>query len=183
MIVTVDPGETNIGFCLFTGDEKKTGKVNLAIKTILHSNEDLFDVLQVAEGMVGEGLKINTVVCENYRIRPPGDGQNQPRGRSTYGRSQYGSSQAISAKDFWSEVKTIRLIGAMQFFAYRVGATFVLQEPGILAMARKWCDFPMNKGHIQDDVSAYCHGAHFMMKSGLIKSVDDIAKFGQEVIR
>jgi hypothetical protein len=180
MIISVDPGEKNIGICLFKYDTEKK-KADLRVKTILSGPEALFDVLAVAEGMVSAGSKINTVVCENYRIRPVDESYNRKSpSRSPYGRSQSGG---ISTKDFWSEVLTIRVIGACQFFAYRVGAEFVLQESRILAMGRKWCDFPVPQSpssHIKDDISAYIHGVHYMVQQRMIRGVDDVTKFGQE---
>lgn len=190
MIISVDPGEARIGFCLFKGDEKQNGTMDLAVMTILRGPEELHGVLMSAEGFVSKGIKISTVVCENYRIRPPEQPQGNSRRRQPYGRSAYGSSQysenyAISAKDFWSEVKTIRVIGALEFFAFRVGAEFVLQEPkDVLTMGRKWCDLPgAHKKHLDDDLSAYIHGAHYLMKKGIVRSVDNITKFGQDVIQ
>lgn len=177
LIVSIDPGEARIGFCLFRYDPD-TKKADLRIKETVNGPDDLYSLLMVAEG---NGKNISHVVCENYRIHPPK--QDNPRSRAPYGRSQHGAS--ISAKDFWSEVITIRVIGACEFFAKRIDAVFVIQEPGILAMGRKWCDFPVPKSptaHIKDDVSAYIHGAHFMISQHWIRGVDDISKFGQETI-
>lgn len=177
MIISVDPGESRIGFCLFRYDPE-TKKADLRTKVILNGPSELYGLLTIAEGLGG---KINTVVCENYRIRPPVN--PNPRSHSPYGRSQSGGM--LSAKDFWSEALTIRVIGACEYFAQRVEADFVIQEPKILAMGRKWCDFPVSqnpKTHIPDDIAAYIHGAHFMMNARMIRSVDDITKFGQDVI-
>lgn len=177
LIISVDPGEVRIGFCMFKYDPESK-KADLRIKQILNGPSELYDLLKVAQGLGG----VETIVCENYRTRPP-DNPN-PRGRSPYGRSQGGG--VISVKDFWSEQLTIRVIGACEMYAQWQGAKFVTQEPkDVLPMGRKWCDYPVPKsstGHIKDDVSAYIHGAHYMMKRGMIRGVEDITKFGQGVI-
>lgn len=175
MIISVDPGEKRIGFCIFKYDAE-TKKADLRTKVILDGPSELYGLLSMAEGL---GDKIDTVVVENYRIRPPVN--PNPRGRAPYGRSQNGAM--INAKDFWSEALTIRVIGACEYFAQRIGAQFVVQEAKVLAMGRKWCDFPVSQNpstHIPDDIAAYIHGAHYMMSQRMIRSVDDIAKFGQE---
>lgn len=162
---------------MFNDEDPENRKVNLAVKTIVGGPRDLNDALIMVEGLAKPG-QISTVVCENYRIRA--DGDSDPTKRAAYGRSRYAAQKhdVISKRDFWSEVKTIRVIGAAEFFAQRVKAEFVIQEPAVLGMGRKWCDFPITTKHIPDDISAYIHGAHFMMKSGLIRSVADISKFG-----
>ena len=177
IIISVDPGEKRIGFCLFKYDEVAK-KADLRTMVVVEGPSELYNLLRIAQGL---GARILAVVCENYRIRPP-DNPN-PRSHNPYGRSQYGASTGISAKDFWSEALTIRVIGACEMFAQWVEAKFVVQEPKILTMGRLWCDFPVPKapkGHIKDDVSAYIHGAHYMMGQGMIGSVSDIMKFGQE---
>jgi hypothetical protein len=153
----------------------ETKKADLRIKTILNGPSELYDLLKTAQGLGDVG----TVVCENYRTRPPEN--TNPRGRSPYGRSQFGG--VISAKDFWSEQLTIRVIGACEMYAQWQGAQFVTQEPkDVLPMGVKWCDFKVPKGHLPDDISAYIHGVHFMRKRNMILGVDDVTKFGQETI-
>jgi hypothetical protein len=177
VIISVDPGEIRVGFCMFKYNPE-TKKADLRIKEILNGPSELYGLLNVVEGL---GAVVDTVVCENYRIRPPAN--TNPRSKAPFGRSQSGAM--ISAKDFWSEALTIRVIGACEFFAQRNEAKFIVQEPKILAMGRKWCDFPVSQNpstHIPDDIAAYIHGAHYMMNAGMIRSVDDIAKFGQEKI-
>lgn len=178
LILSVDPGEKHIGFCMFKY-MAESKKADLQAMAVLDGPQELFSLFATAEGLGGQ---IETVVCENFRTRPPENNTN-PRGRSPYGRSQSGA--VISTRDFWSEQLTIRVIGVCEYFAFRVGAKFVTQEPQILAMGRKWCDFkvPQSPGsHIKDDISAYIHGAHYMMQRRMILGVEDILKFGQERI-
>jgi hypothetical protein len=145
-----------------------TRTADLKFIRILNTQE-VYKTLELAEKMLPEG-GTHTFVIENFRADV-----NNVSGRQ--GRTK-------SAGMFqWSEMKTSQLIGTLTYAAYRMNQSpVILQEPGqVLTMGRVWCDLPVpKKGHIPDDKSAYIHGAHYMMNAGLIDSVDDILKNGQE---
>ena len=168
MIIAWDPGEKNIGCAMFSYDEKER-KANLLFKRIL-DRANMYGVLELAEKMLAgnENVK-HTFVIENFRI-DPNNVANRNVGRG--GRS--------SAMFQWSEVETAQVIGTLRYAAHRMNQSdVVMQEPTILAMGRKWCDFKVPKGHIPDDISAYIHGLHYMIKFGLIDSPDDVIRNGQ----
>lgn len=165
MIIAWDPGEKNIGCAMFSYNEEAR-TANLMFKRIL-TRDTMYKVLELAEGMLLNENQRHTFVIENFRIDPNNVANRNPRGRS-------------SAMFQWSEVETSQVIGALRYAAFRMNQSdVVMQEPGILAMGRKWCDFKVPKGHIPDDVSAYIHGLHYMMKYGLINSTDDVIREGQ----
>lgn len=166
MIIAFDPGDKNIGCAMFSYSEEEK-KANLLFKRVLN-RETLYSVLELAEKMlVGKPDVKHTFVIENFRIDPNNVANRNPRARS-------------SAMFQWSEVETSQVIGALKYAAYRMNnSDVVMQEPAILAMGRKWCDFKVPKGHIPDDISAYIHGLHYMMKFGLIQSPDDVIREGQ----
>jgi hypothetical protein len=168
MIFSIDPGDVRIGFCMFTYSEKNR-KADLRIKEILDT-EGLYTMLNLIDGMTTPTKK-HVFVVENFRV----DGQN------VAGRN---SGHPVMFQ--WNEMLTSQVIGAVKYAAFRLNQSkVVMQEPRILTMGRKWCDFPVPKNpktHLKDDVSAYIHGAHFMMKAQMIDSVKDIAKFGQTEI-
>lgn len=159
MIFGIDPGDVRIGFTMFSYNAEKR-KADLRIREIVDLAK-LYQMFTLAEGMLQKD-QTHTFVVENFRT------DTQVRGVTFQ----------------WNEMLTSQCIGAIRYAAYRMNnSRVVLQEPRILAMGRKWCDLPVPKnpnGHIKDDVSAYIHGAHFMMTEGMIDTVDDILKFGQE---
>lgn len=158
-VFAFDPGEKNIGWAMFKYDAEKR-KADLRRMTIIRGIESLFPILDTLDGLAS---KLDTTfVIENFRI------DNVAR----TGRS--------AMKFQWSEMETIRIIGMVQYLAHRTKSSIVFQEPRILNMGKRWCDFKLPKGHIPDDKSAYIHGAHFMMNAGWIDTVDDILKNGQE---
>jgi len=159
MIFAIDPGDVRIGFAAFTYDAERR-KADLRIKQIVDL-PTLYQMFTLAEGML-QGDQRHTFIVENFRT------DTQVRGVTFQ----------------WNEMLTSQCIGAVKYAAYRLNdSPVIMQEPRILAMGRKWCDFPVPKnpnGHIKDDTSAYIHGAHWMISKGMIDNVDDILKFGQE---
>lgn len=170
-IFSFDPGDTNNGFCYFKYDTE-TKKADLRIMQVL-SQSSLHDMLKVAWGV--SQLKTETTddpternppemyfVVENFRV----------------------DSKSRGAIFQWSEMETIRVIGAIELAAKWCNAKFILQEPGeVWPMARKWAiPYPFKKinVHPEDDKSAWCHGAKYMMKRRWIGTVDQITMFGQE---
>lgn len=163
MIVSWDPGEKRTGCCIFKYD-KNSKTADLVYKSILNAPQ-VYETLELVENLLSPG-GTHTFVIENFRADVLGVRNNR--------------SKASAAMFQWSEMETSQLIGTLKYAAYRMNRSpVVMQEPGILTMGRVWCDFKVPKGHIPDDISAYIHGAHYMMDARMIGSVDDITKFGQ----
>lgn len=157
-IVSVDPGDVHNGFCFFKYNPE-TKVADTKIMKVLDAR-GLSQNLRTLWGLVE---KINSenlfFVVENFRV----------------GTSRNAIFQ-------WNEVLTSRNIGKVELVAEWLGAACILQEPSILGMARKWAPFPLPKGHIPDDKSAWLHGVHFMMKMQWITTTDQVLLFGQERI-
>jgi hypothetical protein len=161
-----DPGEVNTGFAWIKYDpETKTGDTRIMQ---VFDRKSLNNTLHVAWGLFEAQAKADEkpevyFVVENFRV----------------------SSEQEARKKVWvwDEVKTIRVIGAIELAAEWCGAKIILQEPAnVLPMARKWAagHFKMNKGHFKDDQSAWCHAVHFMMKRNWIGTADQITMMGQD---
>lgn len=157
-----DPGDKNNGFCMFAVDQEKP-KADLRIKTILDPSA-LHSMLKVLWGTADTDDTRCVFVVENFRV------DTMARGRTNQMTFQ------------WNEVKTSRVIGKIELIADWTGSEIVYQEPRVLDMGKRWCDFKVNKSHIQDDVSAYIHGAYYLMRNELVQTVEDISKFGQETM-
>lgn len=157
----IDPGEVRTGFVWIKYDhDTQTGDTKIMT---IYDPEGLFGILKTVWGLVEAGKEnppeIRFVV-ENFRVN---------------------SNQDVRKKVWvWDEVKTIRIIGAIELVAKWCGAKITLQEPkDVLPMARKWAPFKMAQ-HPRDDHSAWCHAAHWLMKRGYIRTVDQITMYGQE---
>lgn len=157
----IDPGEVNTGFVWIKYDtETKTGDT-LIMK--IYDPEGLYGVLQrvwgITQAKVNDEAPEIYFVVENFRVN---------------------SNQDVRKKMWvWDEVKTIRIIGAIELAAKWCGAKITLQEPGnVLPMARKWAPFKMAQ-HPRDDHSAWCHAVHFMMQRKWIDTPDQITMHGQ----
>ena len=164
----IDPGEVNTGFVWIKYDtETKTGDTKIMA---IYDVDGLHDILKVVWGLTQvktteDPTKHNPpeiyFAVENFRVN---------------------SSQDVRKKMWvWDEVKTIRIIGAIELAAKWCGASITLQEPAhVLPMARKWASgqFKMAK-HPRDDQSAWCHAVHFMMKRRWIGTADQITMHGQ----
>ena len=81
--------------------------------------------------------EIETVVIENFRIRP---GTNFT----------------------WSEMKTIKVIGALEYRAACIHARVVFQEPSSYNIGSKWAGVTIPKNHdISHQVIAYAHATFY----------------------
>lgn len=164
-IFGIDPGEVNCGFVWIKYDSE-TKKGDTRIKGI-HTPDAMYNLLKIVwEKSQSDSEAEFYFVAENFRVN---NSHSDPR-KQTY---------------FWDEVKTIRVIGALELAAKWCGTELVLQEPGnVLSMARKWAEpiwgKAMKKKHLDDDVSAWCHAVHFMMNKKWIGVPEQIAIFGQE---
>lgn len=157
MILTWDPGDVRVGFAMASHLQDQ-GKLDLKICRII-SADDVYDMLGLAESLLQPG-QTHTFVIENFRV----------------------DSKVRGAVFQWSDMATSRMIGALQYAAYRMNnSKVVMQEPGVvLGAAKRWAPFNWPKGHLPDDKSAYCHLAYYAMKRGLIDTTDDILRNGQE---
>ena len=170
-IIAVDPGDKNNGIAYFTQQgEGVKGTADLKIKYVTDS-DGLSDFLLTIWGIsqtkkAPEGVKNPSnmfFVIENFRV-------------DTVART--GKNQAMFQ---WNEMLTSQSIGRVKLLARWINAPVFMQEPSaVWPMARKWCPFPLPKGHPPDDASAFCHGAHFMKQNGLIPNADRITFNGQE---
>lgn len=163
MIIAIDPGSVNTGVAMFTVDEEKR-KANLILKKIHVGDKEHEDLVQ----FIAKKRDIqHTIVLENFQhAMATGNFRNK--------------NSAQMAKD---EAKTHALMKRFQGAATYAGHKLVMQEPRILNMGRKWCDLKCPKsGHIPDDISAYIHGAYYLMGIKAIDSVRDIHKYGQGTI-
>lgn len=160
MIIAIDPGSVNTGVAMFTLDEANR-KANLILKKIHVGDKEHEELVQFVAKI--REVK-HVIVLENFQhAMATGNfrGKNTPQ----------------MARD---EAKTHALTKRFQGAATHGGHKLVIQEPRILAMGRKWCDLKCPKtGHIPDDISAYIHGAYYLMDIKAIDSVRDIHKFGQ----
>lgn len=92
---------------------------------------------------------VSIVVCENYVHRP---------------------RQRYEAKG--SKMKASQGIGIAKAFARRRKAKLVIQGPDILRITALHAGIKVpQRGHIDDDVSAYLHGFRYFVSTGTLKPV------------
>jgi hypothetical protein len=155
----IDPGEVNNGFVYIKyNTETRTGDTKIMD---IYTTDGLHDILHTVWGIRQanpDGEMFFAV--ENFRVNSNDD----PR-KKTW---------------FWDEVKTIRIIGAIELAAKWSNAKITLQEPkDVLPMARKWAPFKMAQ-HPKDDQSAWCHAVYWMKRRQWIHNPDQITMKGQE---
>lgn len=166
-IISVDPGDSNNGFCYFKYDNERK-IADLRVMQIL-SPKGLSDMLKVIWGIgqtVPEEVRQETrsnplrvyFVVENFRM----------------------DSHVRGAVFQWSELLTSQAIGKVKLCAEWMDAPVFMQEPKILAQAQKWGPWGKLPKHIPDDKSAFLHGQHFMTSKNLIRTVDQITFMGEE---
>lgn len=159
MIIAIDPGSVRTGVAMFTYDEKKQLADLVVMKVI-----DRDGLNELIRKISNPGSVKHTIVLEDFKHAMA---TGNFRGRKT----------AQMARD---EIETHKIAKAIKVAAAVGENELVIQEPRILAMGRKWSDIKVPKtGHIDDDKSAYIHGAYYLMESGKIRTVDQITKFGQ----
>lgn len=125
MILAIDPGDVSgYAFLNMEGVLTDMGQFKLAnMNTFLDSLHG-----------------INTIVLENFRIRP---GMNFS----------------------WSEMDTIQVIGAVKYRAHQLKCKVVLQEPSCYSIGSKWAGVQIPKDHsISHQVVAYAHGTYYSHK-------------------
>ena len=62
-----------------------------------------------------------------------------------------------------------RMIGAIQLTAHILKVPIVYQPSSILPTALKWAGIPKPRGHLPDELSAYAHGIHYLVKNNIRK--------------
>lgn len=68
----------------------------------------------------------------------------------------------------WSGFETVRIIGAVEYYAYLHNATMVLQEPSIKAIGYRWAGLTKPKNHdLSHETDAYVHGVYYLQKHGI----------------
>jgi hypothetical protein len=160
LIIAIDPGAVNTGVAMFRYDSEAK-KAHMFYLKILHE-----DAEKQIMSVIGKSEPKHTVVLEAFRnAMSTGNFRNRKSANMTA-----------------AELATNKLANKIKATAAGNGHELILQEPSILAMGKKWCDYKLPKGHIPDDKSAYIHGVYYMMKAGLIRTTDDIVKFGQAVM-
>lgn len=164
IVIAIDPGSMRTGVAMLKYSEE-TKRANLFYLEII-PREDIDDIFALIARTEADAPKHHIVVEDFKHAMAQGNFR--------------GKKSATMAKD---EAETHALAKKIKAAATYAGHTLIIQDPRILSMGRKWCDLPVPKtGHIPDDKSAYIHGAHYLMESGRIKTVDDINKFGQEKV-
>ena len=162
-VVSLDPGHVNNGFCFFKYDVEKKRADTLIIDKLTPKmlSQRLKQIWMAFVGKEDFDSKAWFFIVENFRV----------------------DSHIRGAMFQWNDMSTSRQIGKVEFVAEGMNATCVLQEPAqVLPMARKWASpyFNMKKQHIDDEVSAWCHGVHFMMKRNWIGTPDQVTIKGQQ---
>ncbi|GHF92211.1 hypothetical protein [Streptomyces griseosporeus] len=163
-IISVDPGDVHNGFCYFKHNDE-TGKADLKIREVL-SGKQLSDMLKVIWGMA--------------QVKEPGENEKNPFNMFFVVENFRVDTKSRGAIFQWKEMLTSEAIGRVKLCAEWAGAPVIMQEPSILPMGRKYSPWPVPKGHIPDDISAFIHGTHFMITKRLIRTTDDITLFGQD---
>lgn len=157
MLLAWDPGESRVGFAM-ADYLPEWRQLDMKMCRIVPASE-IYSMLELCEKLLKPDQK-HVFIIENFRV----------------------DSRVRGAAFQWSEMQTVRMIGALEYAAYRMNNSPVfLQEPGIvLGQAKRWAPFKWPKGHLPDDKSAYCHLAYHAMKQNLIDTTDDITQNGQE---
>jgi hypothetical protein len=62
-----------------------------------------------------------------------------------------------------------QMIGAIKLTAHALKVPIIFQSPSILPTAIKWAGIKPHRGHLPDELSAYAHGIHYLVKNGIRK--------------
>lgn len=66
------------------------------------------------------------------------------------------------------KMETIRVIGAVEFYAYLRGIPIHLQPNTIKSIAYMWAGIKKPKNHaLSHETDAYCHGVYFLQRAGV----------------
>lgn len=73
-----------------------------------------------------------------------------------------------SKEQSWSSFETVRVIGAIEFWAYAKNAGLVLQKPNIKVIGYKWAKLTVAKAKADShERDAYVHGVYYLCKQGI----------------
>lgn len=68
----------------------------------------------------------------------------------------------------WDSLETVRLIGAVQFWANLHEFPVHLQEPNVKGIAYKWAGISVPKNHaLSHETDAFVHGVYYLQKAGI----------------
>ena len=111
--------------------------------TLKGGSEDLYPFLRTLKSDVGPYTK--EIIIEDYKLYP---------------------WKAMS--QVWDSLETVRLIGAVQFWADMNGYPVHLQEPNVKGIAYKWAGITVPKNHaLSHETDAFVHGVYFLQKAGI----------------
>lgn len=75
-----------------------------------------------------------------------------------------------SKEQSFSQFETVRVIGAIEFWAWAKAVPIVLQKPRIKPIAYKWAGLTPQKNHsLSHGPDAYVHGVYYLQSNGILK--------------
>lgn len=70
----------------------------------------------------------------------------------------------------FNQFETVRVIGAIEFWAWAKSVPVVLQKPSVKGIGYKWAGIDPPKNHsISHGPDAYVHGIYFLQSNGIIQ--------------
>jgi len=85
------------------------------------------------------------IICENYKLYP-----------------------WKSTEQAWSQLDTVRIIGALEMFAHDHLLDLTFQDPSVKTIAYKWAGLAVPKQKAQThETDAYVHGIYYLQKAGI----------------
>jgi len=73
-----------------------------------------------------------------------------------------------SMEQAWSQLDTVRIIGAVEHYCYLNELELVFQDPSVKAIAYKWAGMTPPKNHkLSHETDAYVHGVYYLQKAGI----------------
>lgn len=144
--LSLDPG-LSTGYATFDSN----GDL-ITFGTLKGGSEDLYPFLnrlnahiRLAEALTDETTGHLDVIIEDYKLYP---------------------WKAMS--QVWDSLETVRLIGAVQFWADLHEFPVHLQEPNVKGIAYKWAGISVPKNHaLSHETDAFVHGVYFLQKAGI----------------
>lgn len=140
--LSLDPG-LSTGYATFD-----TAGDLITFGTLKGGSEDLYPFLRrlVFKLALEQALKYSLdVIVEDYKLYP---------------------WKAMS--QVWDSLETVRLIGAVQFWANLHEFPIHLQEPNVKGIAYKWAGITVPKNHaLSHETDAFVHGVYFLQKAGI----------------
>lgn len=76
----------------------------------------------------------------------------------------------LAKEQSWSPFETVRIIGAVEYYAYLHNAQVILQDPSIKSIGYLWAGIKKPKNHaLSHESDAYVHGVYYLQKQGIRK--------------